>query len=79
MCGCGGNSSAASSGPLLSTTLDSRFAPDPSLAGSNVATADVGDGFNLASLFSTPGGWVTILFFAAVAGISLYATKKSES
>jgi len=76
-CGCGGantpgGASASSDGALLSGSLDSRFAsPTPATAGS--VSGD------LMSLFSTPAGWIGILFFLVAAGAVAWASaRKSE-
>jgi hypothetical protein len=75
-CGCGGNnssSSGAAGGPLLSTSLDSRFGTTP--------PATAGDGSvsgDLMSLFSTPTGWIGILFFVVAAGAVAWASARTS-
>ncbi len=71
-CGCGGNTPSAE-GPLLSTSLDSRFGSPAQAAAGNGSSAD------LMSLFSTPAGWIGILFFLVAAGAVAWASAtKSE-
>jgi hypothetical protein len=61
-------------GPLLSGSLDSRFAPDASPTGvgsGGVITAGVAgsplDGSNFAGLFSSGGFWVVVLVIVGAA------------
>ena len=73
-CGCsgGGSSGGAGGGPLLSTSLDSRFGAAPPVDAATV-------GADLMSLLSGPGGWIGIALFVVAAGAVLWAsTKKSE-
>jgi hypothetical protein len=73
-CGCSGaNSSDGAGGPLLSTSLDSRFGTTP--AAGNAAAL----GNDLMGLLSGPGGWIGITFFVVLAGAVLWASaRKSE-
>jgi len=70
-CGCSGANSSGAGGPLLSTSLDSRFGSPPT-AGETVT----GD---LMSLLSGPGGWIGIALFVVAAVAVGWASMKKES
>jgi len=71
-CGCSGANTSAD-GALLSGSLDSRFASPAATAGDGSVSGE------LMSLFSTPAGWIGILFFLVAAGAVAWASaRKSE-